>query len=130
MLGRKDFTAAEITAAKNAVTQTLKAFADAGSPSALESTYFINALMALDRRFVHRVRMVTGRDGTPLNELELLVASLMDNDGVLQLNNVIKYTPESSVLGVAEGDRITLTAGQFEALASAVFTELEAKFHP
>jgi hypothetical protein len=130
MLGRKDFTADEIAAAKNAVTQTLKAFADAGSPSALENTYFTNALMALDRRFVHRVRMVTGKDGTPLNELELLIASLMDNNGLLQLNNVIKYTPELSVLGIAEGDRITLTAGQFEALAAAVFAELKAKFTP
>jgi len=128
MLGRKDFTAGEMTAAKRAVTQTLKAFADAGSPGALENTYFVNALLALDRRFVHRVRMVTGKDGTPLNELEMLVASLMDNDGVLEVNNVIKYKPDSAVLGLAEGDRITLTAAQFEQLATAVFAELEAKF--
>lgn len=128
MLGRKDFTADELAAAKSAVTEALKAFADAGSPGGLETVFFNDALLALDRRFVHRVRMVTGKDGTPLNELELLAASLMDNGGVLALNNVIKYRPEDSVLGLAAGDRIALTADQFERLAAAVFQELEAKF--
>jgi hypothetical protein len=128
MLGRKDFTAAEMTAAKNAVSQALKAFADAGSPGSLETVYFNDALLALDRRFVHRVRMVTGKDGTPLNELELLATSLMDNDGRLQLTNVIKYEPETSVLGLREGDPIAVTASQFEQLSQGVFAELEAKF--
>jgi hypothetical protein len=72
--------------------------------------------------------MVTGKDGTPLNELELLTSALMDNDGVLQLNNVIKYQAESSVLGLREGDRIAVTAEQFERLSEAVFAELDEKF--
>jgi hypothetical protein len=40
MLGRKDFTADEIAAARYAVTHALKAFADAGSPASLETVFF------------------------------------------------------------------------------------------
>jgi hypothetical protein len=128
VLGRKDFTADEVASAKEAVAQAVAGFSAAGSPAALESVFFNDALLALDRRFVHRVRMVSGKDGTPLNEVELLVASLMDHGGKLQLNNVIKYTPEKSVLGLQPGDPIALTADQFERLAAAFFAELEAKF--
>ncbi|MDX6285675.1 MAG: hypothetical protein QOG53_1160 [Frankiales bacterium] len=128
MLGRKDYTADEIAHAKRAVKQALKAFGDAGSPAGLETVFFNDALLALDRRFVHRVRLVSGKDGTPVNEVELLAASLMDHDAKLQLNNVIKYAPESSVLGLQAGDRIALTAEQFKRLAAAFFADLESKF--
>ena len=37
--------------------------------------------LVLDRYFIHRLRMVTGSDGNPLDELELLSDSLMNNDG-------------------------------------------------
>ena len=53
--------------------------------------YFNDLALALDRRYVHRLRIVTGKDGTPLNELEMLVESLLNNGGELRGNNVIKY---------------------------------------
>ncbi|MCW2674379.1 MAG: hypothetical protein JWP14_2968 [Frankiales bacterium] len=31
---------------------------------------------------MHRVRLVTGKDTNPLNEVELRVESLLNNDGV------------------------------------------------
>jgi hypothetical protein len=37
--------------------------------------------LVLDRYFVHRLRVVAGKDGNPLNEIELLTDSLMNNDG-------------------------------------------------
>jgi len=46
------------------------------------------------------LRGVTGKDGTPLNELELLAESLMNNDGVLRGNNVIRYAAEKTVVGL------------------------------
>jgi hypothetical protein len=94
----------------------------------LEPVFFNAAVLALDRRFVHRVRMVTGKDGTPLNELELIADSLMNNGAVLRDNSVIKYVPENSVLELKVGDRIALTADQFERLAAAVFAELAEKY--
>jgi hypothetical protein len=130
MLGRKDFTADEVAAAQAAVQRALTAFADAGAPAALEEVFFADALLALDRRFVHRVRMVTGKDGTPLNEVELLVTALVHHDGVLTLDNVIRYDAERAVLGLRAGERVALTAESFGRLAQAFFAELEEKYRP
>lgn len=142
MLGRKDYTHEEVERARNAVATQLATYrtlahaidaapADAGvalALEALEPTLFANMVLALDRHFVHRVRMVTGRDGNPLNEVELLVESIMGNDGVLRGNEVIRYVPADSTLGLEVGERIRLTADQFERLADAFFAELEARF--
>ncbi len=141
MLGRKDYAKEEITNAKTSIDREMAAYkkavkaVDAGSdPKAknalatFEPLFCNNMVLALDRPFVHRLRMVTGKDTNPLNELELLVDSLLNNDGVLRTNNVIKYVPEESVLKLEAGDSIELTASQFERLAKAVFADLEANF--
>ena len=77
---------------------------------------------------MHRLRMVTGRDGNPLNEVEMIADSLMNNDGVLRGNNVVKWIPDQSVLKLRIGDTIKLTAADFERLSAAIFTELEHQF--
>jgi hypothetical protein len=122
MLGRKSYTQEEVDAARSAVAEQLAA-ADGDDPA-----IFNGLLLALDRRFVHRLRSVTGKAGTPLNETELLVESLMNNGGVLRGNNVIKYSPEESVLRLEPGDPIALSKAQFEELAGACFQELEEKY--
>jgi hypothetical protein len=98
--------------------------------SALEAfePLFNNMTLVLDRYFVHRLRMVTGKGGNPLNEVELLSDSLMNNDGVLRGNNVIKLISDQSVLKLDIGDRISLSEAQFERLSKAFLTELESKF--
>ncbi len=93
-----------------------------------ESLFFNNMVLVLDRPFVHRVRMVAGKDGNPLNEVELLCDSLMNNGGVLRGNNVLKLVPEESVTKIEIGDPIRLRAGDFERLAAAFFAELGQKF--
>ena len=85
-------------------------------------------VLVLDRYFVHRIRPVAGKDGNALNEVELIADSLMNNGGVFQGNNVIKYVPESSVLKLRAGDAIRLKAADFEMLAAAFFDELKSKF--
>jgi hypothetical protein len=131
MLGRKDFTQDELDSGKSAVTRELDTFDTL--PKAAQSTlqqggYFNDLALSLDRRYVHRLRAVTGKDGTPLNELELLVESLMNNDGVLRGNNVVKYAAEKTVIGLKVGDRITLSRDDFDRLSSDVCAELEQKY--
>jgi|SRR5947209_6161538 len=141
MLGRKDYTPDELASAQSAVKQQLgayrklaKAVDQTSDPKAtaaleaLEPVLFNNMALALDRRFVHRLRSVTGKDGNPINELELVSDSLMNNNGSLRGINVIKYVPEDSVLGLDLGDRINLSAAEFERLSKAFFADLEAKY--
>jgi hypothetical protein len=142
LLGRKNYSQEEFDHAKSAVDQQLAAYKklvkaiDGATPdpsvrSALDSfepLFFNNMTLVLDRYFVHRVRMVTGKDGNALNEVELVADSLMSNDAVLRGNNVIKLIPDQSVLKLNIGDRIKLSAAQFERLSKAFFAEIQAKF--
>src|SRR4051812_45127790 len=114
MLGRKTFTQEELDHARASIDEQLAAYdrlveAVDGAPAAaalgaFEPLFFNNLLLALDRPFVHRVRMVTGKDGNPINEVELVADSLMNNDGVLRGNNVIKLEADESVLKLEIGD--------------------------
>jgi hypothetical protein len=142
MLGRKTYTQAEIDYAKTSIAAQLKAYTalvsavtDSGSSASLaaslaafEPLFFNNLALALDRPFVHRIRPVTGKDGNPLNELEVICDSLMNNNGVFGNSTVIKLLPDQSVLKLRFGDTIALTAEQFGHLSTAFFAELERKF--
>jgi hypothetical protein len=59
---------------------------------------------------------------------ELICDALMNNEGVMRGNNVIKYVPEQSVVKLEIGERICLTEDQFKQLADALFGDLERKF--
>ena len=142
MLGRKDYTREEIDNARAAVRRQLAAYDNIASAAGDEPTgtkvraalepfealFFNNMVVVLDRYFVHRIRPVTGKDGNPLNEVELLCDSLINNNGVFRGNNVIKYVPEKSVLQTGIGDVIQLTQEDFRRLAAAFFADLESKF--
>ena len=142
MLGRKDYTQQELEQGETVVKQQLaaykkllKAIDGAGSDSqiasaleAFEPLLFNNMTLVLDRYFVHRLRSVTGKDGNPLNEVELLSDSLMNNGGELRGNNVIKYKPEESVLKLEIGESIRISAAQFQRLAKAFLADIESKY--
>ncbi|MHC1563585.1 hypothetical protein ACR9E3_31920 [Actinomycetospora sp. C-140] len=123
MLGRKTFTPDEIANARAAADAQIAALRRADDPALANAL-----LLALDRRFVHRVRVTSGKDTNPVTEVELLAESLIDHDGVLTPNAVIKYRPERAVLGLAPGDAIALDADGLERLIAAFFTELEVRF--
>ena len=135
MLGRKTYTQEELDHAKASVAQQLGAYdalavVAAGTPelAAFEPRFFNNMALVLDRLFVHRVRLVTGRDSNPLNEIELICESLMDNDGVFRTGTVVKYLPDQSVTGLRAGDSIRLTVDVFARLSAAFFDELDRRF--
>jgi hypothetical protein len=141
MLGRKDYTREELNHAKAAIAaqvagyrnlvKAARATKDKKIDAALEAfepLFFNGLVLELDRYFVHRIRPVTGKDGNPLNEVEMLGDSLMNNDGVLQKSTVLKLIPEESVTKLEFGDPIRLSESDFERLAGAFFAELERKF--
>jgi hypothetical protein len=72
--------------------------------------------------------MVTGKDVSLLDEVELLRDSLMNNNGILRASNVVKLIPEQSVVKLKIGEPIRRTAKDFEALSTAFFAELERIF--
>lgn len=90
--------------------------------------YFNAMLLALDHHFMHRMRGAEGKDGNPLNEVRMLVDSIMENDGVLKANSTIKYNPAKSVTGISVGQTITLDAETFEKLAGAYVAEIGKRF--
>ena len=96
--------------------------------AAFEPAFFNNLLVALEMRFVHRLRDLEARDGDPLDEVRLLAASLMDNRGVLAGNETIRYDADKTVLRIDIGDRIMLNADDFEALCKAFLSAIENRF--
>ena len=141
MLGRKSYTREELDQCQAEVGRQLAAYKTlakavaatkdkqaAAALAALEPQFCNDLTLVLDRYFVHRIRPVSGKDGNPLNEVELLADSLIGNEGILRGNNVIKLIPEQSVLKLQLGDPIRLTTDQFERLAAAFFAELDARF--
>ena len=141
MLGRKDYTKDELANATKTVNETVAAYkklakaveasGDAKAKAALqafEPIVFNDLTLTLDRLFVHRIRSVSGKDNNPLNEVELLTEALLDHAGVLTSNNVLTYVPEESVTGLKPGDKVQLTAEEFERLAKAFLADIKAKF--
>ena len=127
MLGRNAYEPHELAHARAVVKKQLADWRSAGADGDLEATYFNVLVLALDRPFVHRIRKMTGKDTNPLSEVEMLVESLLDNDGVLREIKVIRYDPDKSVLGLQIGDRIALTADDFEELSAAFLKDVEQK---
>lgn len=142
MLGRKNYAQDEFDHGKSAIEKQLAAYEKLGTAIAGKSTgatahsaledfvglFFNNMVLVLDRYYVHRFRMVAGKDGNPLNEVEMICDSLMNNNGILRGNNVVKDIPEDSVVKLKIGEQIRLTAEEFQRLAEAFFAELERRF--
>jgi hypothetical protein len=144
MLGRKTYTRDEIDHGKTAIEHQFAAYrklvkampaptSDKKIAAALEpfeALFFNNLTLVLDRYFVHRLSgpKHEGKDGNPLNEVRIICDSLITNDGVMRSDTQIKLPPERSITKLQVGDRIAITAAQFEALSTGFFTELEQRF--
>ena len=96
--------------------------------AAFAPRHFNAMLLALDHHFMHRMRGAEGKDGNPINEVRMLVDSIMENDGVLKANSTIKYKAETSVAGIAVGDTVELNADTFGRLAKAYVVEIGKRF--
>jgi hypothetical protein len=144
MLGRKNYTKEEFDNGKKTIQHQLTSYRqlvaaavgdkpDKDTKAALdafESDFFNNMALVLDRLYVHRLsgKDYEGKDGNPLNELRLIVDSLLDHKGVMRFDKQIKLPPDESVLGIYVGDTIKLTEDDFKKLSKAFFEELKRRF--
>ena len=126
MLGRNSYAPQEIETARATVRKQVADWQASGAGGDLETTYFNTAVVALDRPFVHRIRKFTGKDTNPLSEVEILVDSLTTG-GRLDVGSVIRYEQEKTVLGLAPGDEIRVSASDYERLATAFLDEVEKR---
>ena len=113
MLGRKKYKQEELDQCTGAIQKQLAAYN--------------RPLKAIDGTAGKKVASAR-KDSNPLNEVELPSDSLMNNEGVLRANNVIKYDRDESVVKLQVGDPIKLTESDFERLSSAFFAQLECRF--
>lgn len=137
MLGMRNYTRDYIDASRRRIDTQLTAYkalaTTVSGPSkaplaAFAPAFFNNMTLVLEASFVHRLRVVEGKDGNPLNEVRALAVSLLENDGVLAIEKSIKLKPETSVLGLEAGDVIALDETQFVKVADAFFAEIEKRF--
>lgn len=141
MLGRKNYTRREIERSRAMIDADLIAYRNLPSSAKtreLEVAFFNREVQILDYQFVHRLRMIEGKDGNPLVEVRVLCNSILLNDCKVQIERLpdwpesagssLKLPPDKSVLGFRSGDEIRLTEDQFVRLAEAFFAELEKRY--
>ena len=95
---------------------------------AFEPHFFDNLVLAVEGYFVHRSKAIEKKDGNPLNEVRMLSASLMNNNGKMATDETIKLDAANSVVKYNIGDKIKLTEADFTRLSSAFFVEIENKY--
>ena len=109
---------------------------DLGAPrlhaalATFEPLFFTNMVLVLDAFFADRNRTMEGHegDGGALGEVRLLVASILENAGVLLADDAITADPDSSLLHYAAGDPIALNESDFLHLSGAFFTAIEETY--
>jgi len=129
MLGVKTYPNEYIKSCRAKVNADLASYRSLSAPPAdFEASYFNNLVLVLDLMFVHRLRTVEGKDGNAMNEVRVLVDSLLLHGGVFTADKSIKLAPSKSVLGLEFGDTVALSEAQFVRLFDAFFHEIEANF--
>src|SRR5438552_19035406 len=104
MLGIKNYTKEYIEGCRARVDLDLTAYRNlvgnkeatnktqSNSP-AFETTFFNNMVLLLDYFFVHRLRMIDGNDGNPLNEVRVICNSILYNHNIMNADKLLKLSP-------------------------------------
>jgi len=141
MLGMKKYTQDYIHACRVRVDADLRAYrrqVGKAPCKEFEARFFNGQVLLLDHMFVHRLMVIEGKDGNPLNEVRVLCNSILLNNGKLQIDKLpgwpdsagasMKLPPEKSVLKLKAGDEVKLSEADFVRLSKAFFAELEKKY--
>ena len=126
MPARTAYTSDEIAACRDSCDALLAVWAaNDVEDSTLESLVFVQAVVVLDAWFIHRERDLEGDGGNPMNEVRVIADSVVGNAGTVRVTEPIRWAPERTVLRLAVGDEIELTANGFERLAAAYLAAIE-----
>ncbi|GAA4404542.1 hypothetical protein GCM10023168_17360 [Fodinibacter luteus] len=129
MPGRSSYTADEVEACRANADALLAAWeANDVDDTTLENLVFAQAVVALDAWFAHRLRTLEGTGGNPMNEVRVLADSIVGNDGRLRLADGIRWAPERTVLRLAAGDEVLVSADDYERLAGSYLAAIEATY--
>ena len=129
MPGRNTYTSDEIESCRDNCDSLLAAWAaNDVEDSTLESLVFGQAVVVLHTWFGHRAPDLEGDDANPMNEVRVIADSIVDNDAVLRVQGPITWVTERTVLRLAVGDPVEVTANGFERLAAAYIAAIEATY--
>ncbi len=129
MPGRNTYTSDEIESCRDNCDSLLAAWAaNDVEDTTLESLVFGQAVVVLHTWFGHRAPDLEGDDANPMNEVRVIADSIVDNDAVLRVQGPITWVTERTVLRLAVGDPVELTANGFERLAAAYIAAIEATY--
>jgi hypothetical protein len=129
MLCVNTYPRAYIDGCKARIDRQLKAYEALGAASpAFEADFLANLVLVLEISFLHRTRGLEKKDGNPANEVRVLADSILTNGGRMGSDKTVKFDPAKTVLGLKEGDPITLDPPAFRRLSDAYFAEIEKKF--
>jgi len=117
-----------IIADQLAAFRELKAHAKSGEMWHFEPVFFDDLVIILDAMFANRAQSMEGTKDNPMNEVRLLAESLLLNDGILGVSTIIKQDASKSVLGVRTGEVVKVREADFERLAEAYFSAIDATF--
>ena len=129
MTGRTSYSSDEVEACRDACAALLAAWAANDiEDSTLEALVFGQAVVVLHTWFAHRDRDLERGDGNPVHEVRVLADSVIGNDSTVRVGDGADWDPARSVLRLAVGDEVALTANQFERLAAAYLATIEATY--
>lgn len=130
MLGKNSYDTSYVNDCRDAIGRRIAAFdqlPEGPERDAFEPVCFGDLVVLLEMQFVHRLRGQEGKDGNALNEVRVLVQSMLSG-GTLTADKTIKQAP--TITGLAYGDPVVVSREAFLRLSDAFFDEIEAKFPP
>ncbi len=127
MPGRNSYTSDEVESCRDACDALLAAWAANDiEDTTLEAIVFGQAVVVLHTWFAHRDR--EGPDGSPIHEVRVVADSVVGNDGTLRVDEPAGWVPSRTVLRLAVGDDVAVTANGFERLAAAYLSAVESTY--
>jgi hypothetical protein len=128
--GRNTYTSDDIESCRDSCDSLLAAWgANDVEDTTLEALVFTQAVVVLDAWFPDRARSAGSSSVDARDEVRAVADSVTRNGGTLRVDDAVSWVPERTVLRLAVGDDVEVTANGFERLAAAYLAAIEAT-HP